>query len=814
MNISAKIISYAIYLIFPLLAYAIVKILRNACHWLFLYLCKRTALGGRVEAFLSYLTKKLSNNSLKKLRDKLPKQIARHLHFRISVGGAMMLLAADCFVLAIHMQQTGVGNWHHRLFLGCVPFAAYGLLNRYRAYRYSIISPVMDLGGLALVFLLLVFNCSAQGDVNVWKSMDQNMGVVLQNSLLMVLSWLGCFLLLELYYVAKGTVWTFRWYEKNADLPQKERSQRPVFPRAYMGAQLSLCLFITLVLTLMLGVLIERTGLRFDVGRSVIAWEYFTEPVHILNAYLLLAACGIFFFALGKGTGGLLALLLFGFIYIANFIKLEYHHTFFTWFDLLQIKEMLLIGKEFLTPRIVVLAVAAMVAVVGIIVLFRKHLKPFFKIRVRLSGVLVSLAIFLFFANMVYDNQLQSMNVFRRTWENEDVNVEYNGLIVNLLYNWRTFGEIQMEAPKGYSQEMAKEIKTEFDGIEIPKSDGVKPDVILILAESLFDLDGVEGISLSQDIDATVDAYSAGTLISPRYGGYTSAMEFEALTGLSLAYMPSSLTPYTTYFNNPEEEFPCITREFEKNDYRTLVMHPGLPNFYNRTIVYEEFGFDEYLAIHYFGTNPEDATENGFYKDVLFGERIVEKLEEAEEPTFIFGISYEGHYVTVDKYSNPLIKATSDVIPKERLNQIEQQATSYYYTDQMIANIIEYMDNTERPTLLYVYGDHLPPVEEFADLGFVYDKYGKYSTSLVMYSNYKSIQTDTEYMTPNQLAAQIMVDSGIEHSSYYDYIYSIRKEYPILHKEFVQVEGNPDLDNYYFLQYDILAGKKYLYEKE
>lgn len=230
---------------------------------------------------------------------------------------------------------------------------------------------------------------------------------------------------------------------------------------------------------------------------------------------------------------------------------------------------MLLMGKAFLNFKIVVLIICGVVLVVSLIVIFRKPLGRVLRIRPRVLGVVAATIVLLFFGDLSYKQQFESMNILPRTWENEAVNVEYNGLIVNLIHNLKTFSEIQMDGPEGYAQEMAER-----------------------------------------------------------------------------------------------------------------------------------------------------------------------------------------------------------------------------------------------------YGDHLPPVEEFEDLGLVNEKYGKYSTSLVMYSNYKSISTGTEYITPNQLAAQIMVDSGIEHSSYYDYIYFIRDSYPVLHKEFVQVEGNPELDDYYFLPYDLLAGKKYLFEKE
>lgn len=79
-----------------------------------------------------------------------------------------------------------------------------------------------------------------------------------------------------------------------------------------------------------------------------------------------------------------------------------------------------------------------------------------------------------------------------------------------------------------------------------------------------------------------------------------------------------------------------------------------------------------------------------------------------------------------------------------------------------------------------------------------------------MYSNYKEIVVEPEYITPNQIATQILYDSGIPHNSYFDYLYTLREGYPVIHKEFINVDGNPDLDLYRFIQYDIMFGNRWL----
>lgn len=557
--------------------------------------------------------------------------------------------------------------------------------------------------------------------------------------------------------------------------------------------------------------LVWRITYESQVARGILT--IFADQVILLNVGILLIVSTIFFVALGKSWGVVLNAVLYLFLFLSNMIKIRYHDTFFTWFDLLQLKEAILIGREFLTAPIIVLVVLITGLLFFLIVKFRKKLKAYLKPQIRVVPTLALIVLLASICTSISNDQYRYLDIYKRTWENEAVNVRLNGLIVNLLMNYNALQEIVMVEPEGYSKESANDLLEKFEQFNVKKSDAEEnPNVILIMAESLFDLDGVEGLQFDMDIDATIDEYSISKMLSPRYGGYTSAMEFEALTGLSLAFMPPSLTPFTTYFNNPEDDFPSIVHELKKNGYFSVAIHPDLADFYNRTIVYKNMGFDEYQAINDFVKTEANTTLNGWITDEELGNRIVEELEKSEDPKFIYAVTMEEHYVNVDKYSEPEVNVTSDLLGEEDLATISQQATSYYHTDKMIQSIIEYIDSVDKPTLLYVFGDHLPPLEALGKLGYTDKLENKYNTSLVMYSNYKDINVDAKYITPNQLASQIMVDSEIVHSSYFDYIYYLREAYPVVHQEFTDIMNNMDLDTYRFIQYDMLFGERYLVE--
>ncbi len=561
-------------------------------------------------------------------------------------------------------------------------------------------------------------------------------------------------------------------------------------------------------------VLITRAGYYADKTVMQTVMLYFTGGQQLINIFLLICICFVFISLLGRGIGGILSVVLCLFICITNYIKIIYHDSFFSWLDLFQAKELFLIGKEFITPLILALIILAVVALGAVIYVFRKRIAAILKPRILPVQLAAAIAFTAFMIIGIDKNAFGDLGVFPRTWENVKVNVLNNGFVVNLWYDYKNVKNAKLKEPSGYSEETAQNLNAEFiNQSENQKKPDEQPTVIVILAESLFDFDDMPGIVLSDDTDATLDKYSGTKLISPRYGGYTSAVEFEVLTGLTLALMPEGLTPYTTYFNNINDRFPSVPLCFKENGYITKAVHPNLPAFYNRDKVYVQLGFDEFISIVDFADcTSDDKTVNGWVKDNALGDKIIEQLQTCDEPQFIFAITMESHYVNQDKFDDPQIKVVSDEfgLDEKQINELEQQAVSYKDTDEMIKKLIDYIDAQDKPVLLYVFGDHLPPLTAFNKTNYLNDAYNKYTTSYFAYSNYKNVATEDEYITTNQIAAQVILDSDIEHPAYFDYIFSLRDSMPVLHKEFIDM-NSADLETYKFIQYDLMFGKRYLY---
>lgn len=541
----------------------------------------------------------------------------------------------------------------------------------------------------------------------------------------------------------------------------------------------------------------------------------FAQPVYLMNLLWGVLLLWTLTSLAGKVTGIAIYALLWLIVLIGNIIKIKFHDTMLTPLDFIQLSEAMRMAQTVLGTvlfYILIVGVSAVLAAgIVLLVVFRKKWIPYIRIAPSWIVFASCLIVWTSFSMDVIHEKYMERNIFYKGYVNEYTNEDCDGVAFYNLINLSEVKEIFMSEPEGYNEESIDQIKQSFRVDNVSKAKD--PNVILIMAESLFDIENIPEVTFDQKIEPTLRKYKKGTLISPRYGGYTSAVEYEALTGLSLAYYPSAMVPYTTYFNSKGKTVPSIAAEFDKNGYRTYAIHPNDKTFYNRDNAYKMMGFQTFLDQSAFIFDSENTVAGTYLKDQPIADKIKTLMGENDDPVFAFAVTIAGHYMDADRYDSADVTAESDVLSKFELDEIEQQATALQETDQMFKDLVKYVKNSDEPTLLYIFGDHLPPLSAFDTLDYIQDIDQKYGTCLSAYSNYMDIEFP-EYITPNQIAAQIMHDSGIEHSSYYNYIYNLRESYPVIHKEYCNVEDNPDLDIYRMIQYDIMFGKQYFYEKQ
>ncbi len=552
-------------------------------------------------------------------------------------------------------------------------------------------------------------------------------------------------------------------------------------------------------------------------GKPFVGFNYalifMSGEVFYFNLLLVFTVSCLLYGIMGRRSSACFMVIVWALYIIGSFLKLKFHDTMLQAIDILLIKEIVLIadsyiGKTAFYAIIAFLIVLALVILINIVKII-KFLKPKFYFAKTVFMILC-------FVQLMYilnNNMLKDQGAdFANLWINEESKFKKEGTALYAYANIKALLQLYPGEPENYSEEYMDSLEASF---EKPTGESdIKPDVIMVMAESYFDINSVEEIKLSEDVVYPYRKYGSGNIISPRYGGGTAAVEFEALTGFSSMFLLKDVIPYTTYIRNAGDKFPSIAWEFDNNGYDTIVMHPNIPDFYNRDVAYEAMGFKEYLSISSFDKT-NNVLRDGCFKDVPFGRKIIELAKDDSKPQFIFGITIEGHSPYEKKYNEDEmdIDVSADV-DKEQLMQIRQFSQSVKETSNMIEELIEYVDSAERPTLLYVFGDHLPPIDSLGEMAVSKDVRRRYATPLITYSNYKKIDTGSDKISPVHLSAQALYDAGVEHSSYFDFIHSVKQSYPILHNDFNIDREAEDIKKYEMIQYDMMFGEKYLWNIE
>jgi phosphoglycerol transferase MdoB-like AlkP superfamily enzyme len=557
-----------------------------------------------------------------------------------------------------------------------------------------------------------------------------------------------------------------------------------------------------------------KTSKLYEYNSLIYCFELILSNILQLNImWLLLALCATYGL-LGKGITNTLWGIIGFIVIVGNAVKISYHGTMLTPADFMQIKDMLAIAPDVIGVAQFYAIIAIIIIAVVVLALNIKRILPHLKPRLSIYVLIVSAVVLVGFNYKIVSGAFESINLCDKPYIDEVTNEKTNGVAVYNMFKVKHIPDMRMKKPDDYTEDNVNKLIAEFDSLKTD-GDDVKPNVICILAESYFDLNSVSDFTFSEDIIPTTRSIGISNMVSPRYGGYTAAVEYEVLTGNSLAFYPPAVIPYTAYFTNAKRSIPSVPMEFADNGYKTYAIHPNTANFYNRDKAYEMMGFDEYYAISSFADAP--MTKNSFVKDIAVADKIISTIEDNDEPVFTFGITLESHYTDAQRFDETEIKVSSDTVDltENEINDLEQQAQSYRELDNMIAYLKDYIDNSDEPTILYIFGDHLPPVSAFGKSSYVQDVNNKYRTISLAYSNYKEVGLK-DMATPNFIAAQMLVDSGVEHSSYFDYLYKLKDSMPIIHKEFTDMDTteNEDLEKYYMIQYDIMFGEQWFYKND
>lgn len=483
-------------------------------------------------------------------------------------------------------------------------------------------------------------------------------------------------------------------------------------------------------------------------------------------------------------------------------------------------------GNLFFKPKIIIIITIILeLLLVQFIILKKQDKNKITKKQIAIRSILLVIVFLIIARGCVVNNKT---NMFYTPINQFEFKTSYISYGATFMF-FKSIENLFPDVAPGYSKQKIDEIKSETEKIqeESDSISNVKPNIIAIMSESLFDITKVEKLKFSKDplknIKEIARKHYGGTMVSPSYAGGTSLPEFEFLTGLTTNFFnTTNVYPYSQYVNG---KVNSIVRTYNNNGYKCIAMHPNGGNFYNRAMAYNFLGFDERIFIDDMEIQENNGRYVGNYvTDAELIQEIIESYETSskEKNKFIFAVSMQNHTpYGAGNYSSYDI----EIEFLEKVSQSEKDAYLAYTqgvhdADIAFRKLVDYFDNVDEPTIIVMFGDHLPGINSLKNIYYEDDNLKKHQTPYYIYTNYE-IEDDKHFeenISAANLGLKILEMSNIEMPWYYRYIQSIYEEYPVITNQFIinnqnnicKNITNKRMQNYMILQYDLLHKRKYI----
>ena len=359
-----------------------------------------------------------------------------------------------------------------------------------------------------------------------------------------------------------------------------------------------------------------------------------------------------------------------------------------------------------------------------------------------------------------------------------------------------------MNEPSGYSEKAVDDIIKDTE-----KGDStlgsVKPNIIVVLLESCFDIDEYPALSYNEDpipyFHELEKKYSTGHLTVPVVGAGTCNTEFEILTGMSCKFFGPGEYPQKTVLKKRDCESTADV--IKKLGYGTHVVHNNGGNFYSRANAFSQMGFDTFTSKELLDITDYTPLNTWPTDDILVG-ATKDALDSTNTPDFCYTITVgtHGDYPTEKVIENPKIKVKVKGVDQGRQNQWEYYCNMLNNMDRFLKEYTDMLEKRGEPTLLICFGDHLPTMGlKNSDV----KQKDIYQTKYITWNNFGMKKQDQD-LTAYQLVSEYFDRLGIHGGTMVDYNQTMTERG-------VSGKSQKYLKNLQMLQYDLLYGDRYAY---
>jgi len=527
------------------------------------------------------------------------------------------------------------------------------------------------------------------------------------------------------------------------------------------------------------------------------------------NLFILFSAYALVLAVTSKVAAALLLVSpLYVVLGLATLAKIEYMHSAVQPLDLIRIAEFVPLFRSFFGLGVLIATIAALALwIVALLAARRLEPSPVSTVR-RWSIGLASLAILLTFpvAFVLAPFKPAVEALLLRFGAPEGQHREKarrNGFLLSFLSEIPT---VFVSTPHPYSPAaVASAVGRYQKPGDLAAKRGNRVNLIVYLVESLMDPDDLGWHYTSEPIP-TIRAlgkdHISGYGIVPEEFGGSANTEFELLTGMTRSFLPEGSLPYRQYLRRP---IPSLPRALGNLGYATIAIQAD-PKYY-------------YLEPGPRTPSPPD--------DVVV-ETII-RASHGPHPFFVFAFPSSTHApYNVGVYKDSDLDVVQPV-SREARGEVKEYINALRDADRAIGTLIEYFRRQPDPTIIAIFGDHLPPLPKTVLHPFFSSLSGMskperarrlHRVPLVVWANFDLPHEEKE-LSVNALPSFLLEKMRIPPTGFLSVSDAVRRKLPVVGGYMQGADGHiwdPDslpneeralLEDYRLLQYDLLLGKQY-----
>lgn len=485
-----------------------------------------------------------------------------------------------------------------------------------------------------------------------------------------------------------------------------------------------------------------------QLGSFVKVFEFIGKsPFYFLvNLLIIMASLSLILVVKRKWFCFSLVTFIWGFLALANAIVLHFRGMPLMYADIFLIEEAAKLINLYFTPTVMIIfAIIVILLLVGMFFLLK------IKTPVKKRDYLLFTAIFIPVIYGLYGIEKQNIMMPDKVNYVKSYNqYGFSYSLINSIYPY-------LQSSTDQNKKDLEVLVADFNSYTMEEPQNEVPyNVIFVQLESFMDPLEIEGVTYSEDPIATFRVLSennlSGSLQVPTFGAGTVRTEFEALTSISMAAFKPGANPYDEILGgNPIQSLATI---FNEKGHRTTFLHNYEGNFYNRHWIVSQLGFKTYVPMEYMigdhGPHVIDETDDGMLVDYIF-----KTLEKDEAPDFIYAVTagtHQPYSLTDGEDSEIIVEGEKD---KNDLLPLQDYVNRMHSLDIQIKRLVEYIDAMTEPTVLVLFGDHLPNLSLVTNEQTYHGDL--YETPYLIYSN-TELQSVMPYhdMTSYQLGSYVL----------------------------------------------------------